>query len=388
MRFDAWGHSLWYRARTPFGFTTGAVAHPGVASCSLKFITRFSQAPARFRYFAALALTLAVIAGRLSLDPWWGLHQNRHLVFLPTVMLSAYLSGFGPGVVSAVLCTLAIDYFWTEPRYLLWHPSFELILFFGISLATCKLIDSLHAARAKAEAARASREQVLTIVAHDLRNPLTTIKMSVTLLRRRPQASDELARRLEAIERAVTRSDNLIRDLLDASRAERGELEVTIRDEAVGSVLHDLRELFAAVARERRIVFDAIYEGSAIIRCDRDRLLQVLGNLIGNAFKFTPEGGLVTLRVDDGEDGVRFEVADTGPGIRPEDLPHIFERYWYSDRRGTGLGLFIAQSILASHASRLDVRSEPGRGARFFFTLPRSASARTADSVGAASAIS
>jgi signal transduction histidine kinase len=354
----------------------------------LQFITRFSQAPARYKYFAAIALTLAVIAARLSLDPWWGLHQNRHLVFLPTVMLSAYLGGYGPGILSAALCTLAIDYFWTEPRYLWWHPSFELFLFFIIAVATCKLIDSLHTARARAEAARVSREQVLTIVAHDLRNPLTTIKMSVTLLRRRQQGADELARRLEAIERAVTRSDNLIRDLLDASRAERGELEVAIRDEAVRSVLHDVREFFTAVARERRIVFEVIYEGSGSIRCDRDRLLQVLGNLIGNALKFTPEGGLITLRVEEGDRDVRFEVADTGPGIKPEDLPHIFDRYWYTDRRGTGLGLFIAQSILISHGSRLDVRSEPGRGARFFFTLPLAPAARGADSVRSSSALS
>jgi len=116
-------------------------------------VTRLSQAPAPFRYVGATSLTLAVIAGRLALDPWWGLHQNRHLVFLPTVMLSAWLGGYGPGLVSATLCTVAIDYFWTEPRYVLLHPTFELFLFFFVAVATCKLIGSLHAARAKAEAA-------------------------------------------------------------------------------------------------------------------------------------------------------------------------------------------------------------------------------------------
>jgi len=315
---------------------------------------------------------VAVIVGRLALDPWWGLHQNRHLVFLPTVMLSAWLTGYGPGVVSAALCTVAIDYFWTEPRYLLLHPTFELLLFFLIAVATCKLVGSLHAARAKAEAARKSRELVLTIVAHDLRNPLTTIKMTATLLGQKTPTSDELVRRVGAIKRAVTRSENLIRDLLDASRAERGELEVSLRDEAVGPILHDVQDLFVPLARERGITFDVHYQGSASIRCDRNRLFQVLGNLIGNALKFTPEGGATTLRVDDGDADVSFEVADTGPGIKPEDLPHIFERYWYTDRRGTGLGLFIAQSLLASHGSRLEVKSEPGRGATFYFRLSRS----------------
>jgi signal transduction histidine kinase len=270
------------------------------------------------------------------------------------------------------LCTVAIDYFWTEPRFILLHPTFELFLFLLISVAMCKLIDSLHAARGKAEAARKSREQVLTIVAHDLRNPLTTIKMTATLLRRKPPSPEELDRRLASIERAVTRSDNLIRDLLDASRAERGELEVTIRDEAVGPIVQDVLDLFAPLVREREIALEVDYGGSASIRCDRNRLLQVVGNLMGNALKFTPEGGVITLRIDDRDEDVLFEVADTGPGIKPEDLPHIFDRYWYGDRRGTGLGLFIAQSILFSHGSRLDVRSEPGRGARFSFRLPRS----------------
>jgi signal transduction histidine kinase len=334
-------------------------------------VTRLSQARAPFRYLGAISLTLAIIAGRFALDPWWGLHQNRHLVFLPTVMLSAWLGGYGPGLVSAAICTFAIDYFWTEPRYVLLHPTFELFLFFFIAVATCKLIGSLHAARAKAEAARKSREQVLTIVAHDLRNPLTTIRMTATLLRRKPPPPDELIRRLGAIDRAVTRSDNLIRDLLDANRAERGELEVSLRDDGVDPILREVVDLFAPLARERGITLEVHYEGRAMIRCDRNRLLQVLGNLIGNALKFTPEGGEIALRVRDGDAHVSFEVADTGPGIKPEDLPHIFDRYWYADRRGTGLGLFIAQSIVHSHGSRLDVESEPGRGATFSFKLPR-----------------
>lgn len=292
-------------------------------------------------------------------------------------MLSAWLAGYGPGVVSAALCTVAIDYFWTEPRYVFFHPTFELFLFFMIAVAMCKLIGSLHGARAKAEAARKSREQVLTIVAHDLRNPLTTIRMTATLLGQKPSTPDELVRRVGAIKRAVTRSENLIRDLLDANRAERGELEVSIRDEAVDPMLREVQDLFAPLALEQGTALEVHYQGGSTVRCDRNRLLQVLGNLIGNAIKFTPEGGAINLRVDDGDVDVSFEVGDTGPGIKPEDLPHIFDRYWYADGRGTGLGLFIAQSILSSHGSRLEVRSEPGRGATFFFRLPRSAPVTT-----------
>jgi signal transduction histidine kinase len=341
-------------------------------------IARFWEGPAWRRYTAATGFTLFVIFSRLALDPWWGLHQNRHLVFLPTVMLSAWLAGVGPGLVSAGLCTVAIDYFWTEPRYVFLHPSFELFLFLLIAAATCRLIGSLHAARARADAVKTSREQLLAIVAHDLRNPLTTIKTTVTLLRRKP---DELVRRLGAIERAVDRLDNLIRDLVDSTRAERGELDVIIREENVASIVHDIVDLFAPLARDNGIALDAeAPQLGALVRCDRDRLLQVLGNLLGNALKFTPEGGRITLRVAERQDEVLFEVSDTGPGIKAEHLPHIFERYWYADRRGTGLGLFIAQSILRAHGSRLAVTSEPGLGATFFFALARSpAMANAAD---------
>jgi len=293
-------------------------------------------------------------------------------------MLAAWLAGSGPGLLSAVLCTFAIDYFWTEPRYVLLHPSLELLLFLVIAAAMCRLIGSLHAARARADSVRASREQLLAIVAHDLRNPLTTIKTTATLLRRKP---DELLRRLAAIERAADRLDNLIRDLVDSTRAERGELDVTLRDEKLASIVQDIVDMFAPLAREKGIALDAdAPQSGALVRCDRDRLLQVLGNLLGNALKFTPEGGRITFRVAERHDEVFFEVSDTGPGIKKEHLPHIFERYWYADRRGTGLGLFIAQSILRAHGTRIAVTSEPGLGATFSFTLPRSpAMANTID---------
>jgi signal transduction histidine kinase len=100
--------------------------------------------------------------------------------------------------------------------------------------------------------------------------------------------------------------------------------------------------------------------------------LQVLGNLLSNALKFTPEGGLITLRAKVHDDRVTFEVSDSGPGINAEHLPHIFDRYWFADRRGTGLGLFIAQSIVRAHGDEIRVQSAPGRGATFRFSLVRS----------------
>jgi signal transduction histidine kinase len=211
----------------------------------------------------------------------------------------------------------------------------------------------------------------LAIVAHDLRNPLNTVKMNSTLLQRRIADADA-RRNLGSIERAVARMETLIRDLVDATRIEHGELEVTMQDEPVGAIVEEAMELFSPLARARGIAIEtSTTGGDAIVSCDRGRLLQVLGNLLGNALKFTPEGGRVVVRTHDGEDVVRFEVEDSGPGIKPEHLPHIFERYWNSDRRGTGLGLFIAQSIVRAHGGQIRVRSEPGLGATFSFTVPR-----------------
>jgi signal transduction histidine kinase len=110
-----------------------------------------------------------------------------------------------------------------------------------------------------------------------------------------------------------------------------------------------------------------------MVAADRHRVQQVLSNLVGNAFKFTPEGGTITVRAEPLERFVRFSVADTGPGIRAEDLSHIFERYWQSMRTatlGTGLGLTIARGIVEAHGGSIWVESTAGVGATFYFTLP------------------
>ncbi len=130
-----------------------------------------------------MVLTALVVAGRLGLDPWWGRQHNRHLVFLPTVMLAAWLGGFGPGLLSATMSTLALAAFWSEPKPGLPVNS-DLVLFFLLSVLICALIQSLQVARARADAATRSREQVLRVVIHDLRNPLTSVKMTSEALRR------------------------------------------------------------------------------------------------------------------------------------------------------------------------------------------------------------
>jgi signal transduction histidine kinase len=324
------------------------------------------------RYLGAGTLTALVVAGRLALDPWWGRQHNRHLVFLPTVMLAAWLGGVGPGLLSAVIGTLALGCFWTEPTHGLPVNS-DLVLFFFVSAAICALVQSLHVARARADDARKSREQVLGVVVHDLRNPLSAVKVTTESLQQNASDPTVLQRRLNIIARSVARMEELIRDLVDAAHIEHGELPMTSRRENVRSIVQEAIDLHAPLAREARVTLEAeVSDSDAVVSCDRHRLLQVLGNLLGNAIRFTPEGGHIHVRTAEQDGAVRFAVDDTGVGIQPQHLPHVFEQYWNADSKGTGLGLYIARSIVEAHGGKIGVRSEPGSGASFFFSVPRS----------------
>ena len=320
-------------------------------------------------------LTTLVILGRLALDPLWGRQHNRHLVFLPTVMLAAWFGGFGPGLLSVALSTLALGHFWTEPASG-FHINSDLVLFFFVSVAVCELVESLHLARAHADDSKRAHERVMEVVVHDLRNPLTAIKATSDALQSNPGLDAQHRHRLKIIDRSVSRMESLIRDLVDAAQGEHGTLLMMIEKEDALSIVDEAIELQTPVARERGVSLEASgLDGTLFVNGDRHRLLQVLGNLLGNALRFTPEGGRITVRIDteapDRDRVVRFVVDDTGTGIKPEQLPHVFEEYWKGDAKGTGLGLYIAQSIVRAHGGEIGVKSEPGRGASFFFTIPR-----------------
>jgi len=331
-----------------------------------------TQRPAWRRYGAAVVLTCLVVAGRVALDPIWGHRHNRHLVFIPTVLVAAWLGGLGPGVVSAVLSTLALGYFWMDvARESVAVNVVELALFLAIGVALSAMVESLHRARTRAEAAVRSRERVMEIVAHDLRNPLGAIGMSAEALLRKP-AEGEDRRHVERILRATSRMNRLIGDLVDVSGIEHEALAMTRTREPVESILRETAEAFAPRAEQKHIALEVQSPPAELtIAADRARIVQLLGNLLANALKFTPEGGRVTVRVSEEKPLVRFEVADTGPGIAAHDVPLIFEQYWKGDGEGTGLGLFIARSIVEAHQGELWVKTAPGAGATFFFTLPR-----------------
>lgn len=231
-------------------------------------------------------------------------------------------------------------------------------------------VDNARHYRAAQRAIRA-RDDVLGVVAHDLRGPLGTILMQASLLR---AAGSDGGKPAGAIERSATRMQRLIQDLLDASRMEAGHLSLEkarVSPEALASEsVEAQRGAASAASLEVRL---EVAPGVSHVWADRDRLLQVLDNLVGNAVKFTPAGGSVTVGVTPGPSAVLFTVTDTGPGIADRDLARVFDRFWQArrgGRRGAGLGLPIAKGIVEAHGGRIWVESAEGKGTTFSFTIP------------------
>lgn len=235
-----------------------------------------------------------------------------------------------------------------------------------------------------AREATAAREQVLAIVAHDLRNPLNHIAMQAALLRRRAKtgAGNE-ANAGAAIQRAVDRMTRLIEDLLDVSRMEAGRLSVHQAPLDAGKFLVECVESQRHLAEAASIEL-GLQEPQAMppVWADRDRLSQVFENLIGNALKFTGSGGRITVAAEARENEMVFSVRDSGAGIPPEHMPHLFDRFWqasHAGREGAGLGLPIVKGVVEAHGGRIWVESTPGKGSCFLFTVPKAG--RAADIV-------
>ena len=233
-------------------------------------------------------------------------------------------------------------------------------------------------ARTTAEAALRSRDEVLSVVSHDLRNPLSSVIMTAHFLEEVvvPQRDwNAINDSLKLIRRAGDRMNRMIQDLLDASRIEAHKLVVVPKRVSVRAVLEEVRLQMRPLADERKQELSCETNADVSdVHADHDRLVQILSNLVGNAIKFTPEHGHIVVSASRGGDSiVRFSVKDTGPGIPPEHLPHLFDRFWQAkraDRRGLGLGLPIVKGLVDAHGGVIEIHTEEGRGTTFSFTIP------------------
>jgi PAS domain S-box-containing protein len=223
-----------------------------------------------------------------------------------------------------------------------------------------------------AQEATKLRENVLAIVSHELRTPLNTIDLAATMLLH--GAVEARSRKsVEAIRRSTERMEKLIGDLLDMAAIQSGRLAIEPAEVILRDLVNEVIDLYEPLALENKItIIRDIEPASASLYCDRDRIQQVLGNLIGNAKKFCRAGDVIFVHAKVADKHAVFSVQDTGPGISAEDLPRIFEPYWSGERgknKGTGLGLFISKAIVEAHGGTLSVASKPEEGTTFSFTL-------------------
>ena len=245
-----------------------------------------------------------------------------------------------------------------------------------------ELLARERAARERAEIAEQralralrAREEVLGVVSHDLRNPLSAIGMCARALDEAASLESSAREAVHTINQATEWMQRMIHDLLDVANIEAGHLSVERREEDMVILLIRAIELFQPLADERGIALATdIPHHLPSVYLDAERILQVLSNLLGNAIKFVGGGGTVTLRATKEPGAIRVSVIDDGPGIPPEELPHVFDRFWHARRstsaQGSGLGLTIARGIMDAHRGHIWIESTVGEGTRVHLTLP------------------
>jgi PAS domain S-box-containing protein len=254
------------------------------------------------------------------------------------------------------------------------HDQADLALAEELAVRAAFALDNGHQYE-RAQHATRVREQILEIVSHDLRVPLGTILMAADLLDEPHVPEGEDFRRLvTGMHRAAARMQRLIEDLLDFANIEAGQLSIAPRPLDPAALIEEAVTSFESAAREQAVALAAeLPEAAPRVLGDRDRVLQVFSNLVGNAMKAVSAHGRVTLRAEPRDSEVLFSVSDTGSGISPEDLQRIFDRYWRAGRttyRGAGLGLTIARGIVDAHGGRIWAESTVGEGTTFYFTIP------------------
>jgi signal transduction histidine kinase len=297
---------------------------------------------------------------------------------VPVVGTWIWDEGLGLGLATEIELSEA-----KAPIATIWHLS---MIMLAIIVATVFLLVRVATHRAELqnktfgyEQALKARQDLLAIVAHDLRNPINSIALSSSVLTKTLNDTDPdlgfVAKNLGVIHRSAYRMNRLIEDLLTSTRIEARQLQIRPNHSDLQPLLRDFAQLVRPVAAEKSIEF--VYSISPDVPkvfVDPDRLSQILWNLVGNAIKYAPAHGVVSLRVQTVNAEVEFRVQDSGPGIAPGELPLIFDRYWQAKhtKGGAGLGLYISKGLIEAHGGRIWVESVVGEGTTVCFMIPQS----------------
>ncbi|WP_339100102.1 ATP-binding protein [Pseudomonas atacamensis] len=238
--------------------------------------------------------------------------------------------------------------------------------------------DLARQVRREQEAVQA-RDDLVAVVSHDLRNPMTVISMLCGMMQKAfssegAHTSRRISTAIDTMQQATARMNTLLEDLLDTSKIDAGRYSITPQALEVGHIFEEAQALLSPLAHDKDISISFQADPDLRIHADPERLFQVLSNLVGNAIKFTPRMGTVGVHAKSVGDEIVFIVRDSGEGIPKEHLPHVFDRYWTmkeGNPTGTGLGLYITQGIVEAHGGQIVAESEPGQGSEFRFTVPR-----------------
>jgi signal transduction histidine kinase len=336
------------------------------------------------RYGIAVVLTVAAFGACLTLQRL--VFAPNYVIFAAAVALAARYGGTGPAALTSASALVLIDYYFLPPLGTLEFRQPEQgvnVLVFGIvAFVIVRTTSQLRRAQADADRLRLAaedlaraREEVLAVVAHDLRNPLGLVDSSAELLLEvEPERRNEM---IGIMRRSVRQMNRLIGDLLDLTRIQSGGMPLDLEASSVGVFFAHLTDVFAATALRLGIHLElANSELGLPLLVDVNRVHQVLDNLVANALKFTPRGGTISVSAEsylEGRPMIRFCVRDDGAGIAPADMPRLFDRFWQSrrsDHRGVGLGLAICKGIVEAHGGRIWCDSELGHGSAFWFTIP------------------
>jgi len=300
------------------------------------------------------------------------------LIAYPAVVLAAWLADWEGGMLACLVALVVLPYAVLPPsqsfRIDAARDAIELGVFAVLSALLAALVTKMRRALAAADAARTARDAMVAIVGHDLRNPLQTIGLNAELLgseldAAHPEATTHLAR----IRRAVERARRLVDGDLD--RACGGELFPLRRAPySLAALVEELLSAFDAAATQAGVRLDAPKPASlsGTLFCDPERILQALTNVVGNAIAYAPPGETVSIGVTRATEGVRFDVRNTGTEMTPDELEHAFERGWRGRRagQGSGLGLWVAKTIVEAHGGTISARSAPEDGTTISIVLP------------------
>jgi signal transduction histidine kinase len=347
----------------------------------------FSSKPWRYLICAFVTGTMLFLANLLQPV----LSGHSLFLFLGAVIFCSLYGDLGAALIATLITAFMQSYFFQVPShsFQIHTPAdFGQLLAFVLTALTLSwlgasfrsAVRSAEEARLDAERSARAREDLLAVVSHDLKNPLTAIQMNAQILIKHAAALDtrDLVRRSgENIHRSAERMTRLIHDLLDYEKIRGGRLDMDRRDEPLAPLMCEVRTLVEPLAEQKKLKLSYV-PGEPDLRthCDPGRIMQVFSNLIGNAIKFTAEGGEIKFGYSAEKDLIRFFVSDNGPGIPEPQIPHIFDRYWQAQqtaRMGTGLGLSIVRGIIEAHGGKIWVKSTLGEGSNFFFTLPLAA---------------